>query len=113
MGVNPEPERSERVGNSVDRFAKRLADAEARLGRDKGSVDITPGKEAAEDDFSAFGLALRVGTEMVAALGIGLAIGFGLDRLCNTKPLFLILFSMGGAAAGMLNVWRAVGKSGV
>ncbi|KFB54029.1 ATP synthase [Anopheles sinensis] len=50
---------------------------------------------------------------MVAALVVGVVVGYGLDRLCGTKPLFLILFSLIGGAAGMLNVWRAVKNANV
>ena len=33
-------------------------------------------------------------------------IGWGLDYWLETGPLFLILFFMLGAAAGVLNAWR-------
>jgi ATP synthase protein I len=56
---------------------------------------------------SALGLAFRVAVELVAALCVGLAIGWGLDRVLGTKPWGLIVFFFIGAAAGMLNVLRA------
>lgn len=54
------------------------------------------------------GLAFRIGVELVAGLVVGGGIGWLLDRWLNTGPLLLIVFFFLGAAAGMLNVWRAV-----
>jgi ATP synthase protein I len=59
-------------------------------------------------DRSMLGLGLRVGAEVIAALLVGLAIGWGLDRVLGTRPIFLGLFILIGGAAGMLNVWRLV-----
>lgn len=56
---------------------------------------------------SAYGFAFRVGVEMVAALVVGGGIGWLLDRWLGTMPLFLIVFFLLGAAAGLLNVFRA------
>ena len=49
------------------------------------------------------------GVEMVSALVVGMAIGWGLDRWLHTLPLFLIVFVLLGGAAGIANVWRTVG----
>lgn len=81
-------------------------------GRNEKS-DTVSTKDDSNADYSAFGLAIRVGTELVAAFAVGAVLGFGLDRLCGTKPVFLILFSLFGGGAGMLNVWRAVKNTSV
>ena len=60
----------------------------------------------------AFGLAFRIAIELVAALGVGLAIGWGLVRLLGTRPWGMIVFFFIGAAAGMLNVLRAAKELG-
>jgi ATP synthase protein I len=44
----------------------------------------------------------------VAALLIGVAIGYGLDTWLETKPLFLIIFFLFGSASGFMNVYRVV-----
>jgi ATP synthase protein I len=59
-----------------------------------------------------FGLAFRIAIELVAALCVGLAIGWGLDRVLGTRPWGLIVFFFIGAAAGMLNVFRAAKELG-
>jgi ATP synthase protein I len=54
------------------------------------------------------GFAFRVGTELVAATGIGVAVGYGLDLWLGTSPWLLILFLFLGGAAGVSNVYRLV-----
>src|SRR3546814_4751580 len=56
--------------------------------------------------------AFRSGVELVAALIVGVGIGWLLDSWLGTGPWLFILFFMLGAAAGMLNVWRTVEKFG-
>ena len=51
---------------------------------------------------------MRVGVELVSAVIVGLAIGWGLDAWLKTRPLFMILFVFLGGAAGIANVWRLV-----
>ncbi|MEX0808350.1 MAG: AtpZ/AtpI family protein [Dongiaceae bacterium] len=55
----------------------------------------------------AMGYALRIGVELVAGLVVGGGMGWLLDMWLGTGPFLLILFFFLGAAAGMLNVWRA------
>lgn len=52
-------------------------------------------------------IALKMTTELVAAVFIGVLIGLGLDHLTGWSPLFLIVFFVTGAIAGFLNVIRA------
>jgi len=43
----------------------------------------------------------------VAGLGIGFGIGYGLDSLFGTMPIFLVLFIFFGFAAGVLTMMRS------
>ena len=52
------------------------------------------------------GIGVRVGVELVAALVVALAMGWGLDRWLGTTPWLLGLFVLLGGAAGVANVWR-------
>ena len=45
--------------------------------------------------------AWRMVIELVSGLGIGFAIGYGLDSLLGTMPIFLVLFLLIGLAAGI------------
>ena len=53
---------------------------------------------------SSLGTALKLSTEMVAAVFVGTIIGFILDNWFDSKPWLTIIFFFVGAAAGILNV---------
>ena len=59
---------------------------------------------------SFMGNAFKLGTELVAAVGVGTIIGFILDNWFGTKPWLIIIFFFLGAAAGMLNVVRTANR---
>ena len=59
---------------------------------------------------SFMGNAFKLGTELVAAVGVGTIIGFILDSWFGTKPWLIIIFFFLGAAAGMLNVFRTANR---
>ncbi|MCG5240029.1 AtpZ/AtpI family protein [Azospirillum doebereinerae] len=59
------------------------------------------------------GTALRIGTELVAAMIVGVGGGLLLDRWLGTAPWGLIVMFFLGAAAGVLNVYRAVTGLGI
>mgnify|MGYP001430352195 FL=1 len=59
---------------------------------------------------SFMGSAFKLGTELVAAVGVGTIIGFILDTWFGTKPWLIIIFFFLGAAAGMLNVIRTANR---
>jgi ATP synthase protein I len=95
---------SDEPGGNGPSFEERLKAARSRQGMDspprpKGSLPDGFGQ-------SPLGIGLRVGIELVAALVVAVAIGFGLDTWLGTKPLFIVIFFLLGGAAGVLNVWR-------
>jgi len=53
------------------------------------------------------GNAFKLGTELVAAVAVGTIIGFILDNWFGTKPILIIIFFLFGAAAGIINVFKA------
>ncbi len=59
---------------------------------------------------ASLGKALKISTELVAAVVVGSTIGFILDNWFDTKPLLTICFFFMGAAAGILNVFRSAKK---
>ena len=59
---------------------------------------------------SFMGNAFKLGTELVASVGVGTIIGFILDSWFDTKPWLIIIFFFLGAAAGMLNVIRTANR---
>ena len=59
---------------------------------------------------ASLGKALKISTELVAAVFVGSTIGFLLDNWFDTKPLLIICFFFIGVAAGILNVFRSAKK---
>ena len=59
---------------------------------------------------ASLGKALKISTELVAAVFVGSIIGFLLDSWFDTKPLLTICFFFMGVAAGILNVFRSAKK---
>ncbi len=81
---------------------------DARLSKLRGG-DRKPEAERRGSDAPErlnFGAGLQAGIEVLAGVGGGVLIGWALDRWLGTGPLFLILFFLLGAAAGVLNCWR-------
>ena len=62
-------------------------------------------KQKKENNIS-FGL--KISTEIVAAVVVGVGIGLLVDNFLGTKPFGLIIFFVLGALAGFLNVYRVM-----
>ena len=60
-----------------------------------------------EDHHSQAQAGWRMVTELVAGLLIGFCIGYGLDSLFGTLPIFLVLFVLLGFAAGVKTMLRS------
>ena len=91
----------------------RLRALEARIAKAKGtqapSVNPATGKA-----FSQGEMAWRMVIELVSGMVIGLSIGYGLDYVFGTMPIFLVIFSLLGFVAGvrtMLGTAKAMGQT--
>jgi ATP synthase protein I len=86
--------------NERNGFDERLRQARAREGLDKrpeGRGNLPQGP---------WGIGLRAGVEVVSALGVGIGIGFLLDRWLGTWPWLFLVFFVLGSLAGVGNVYR-------
>lgn len=84
-----------------------LADIEARLQavrHDHGEGGEEAPQEAAPS--SGMGIGMRIGTELVSAVVVGFGLGWALDHWLGTRPVFLLIGLVLGAAAGFMNVFR-------
>ena len=63
-----------------------------------------------DSNAASLGKALKISTELVAAVLVGSTIGFILYNLFDTKPWFTIVFFFMGATAGILNVIKSAKK---
>ena len=86
-------------------FEERLKAARSRQGLD-APPPLTGRDTGGIGGMSPWGIGLRVGIELVSALVVAVAVGYGLDRLFGTEPILMAVFVLLGGAAGVLNVWR-------
>ncbi|MBT3359378.1 MAG: AtpZ/AtpI family protein [Rhodospirillales bacterium] len=94
---------------SDEESRRSLDDLDSRIKRAREQGEATESGNGAilRTQSGGFGMAFRIGVELVAALGVGVGVGLLLDRWLDTAPWFLVVFFFLGAAAGVLNVYRA------
>lgn len=88
----------------------RLRALEARLAK---ATKPPPEKPVTGTSFSQGEVAWRMVIELVSGMFLGLAIGYGLDALFGTLPIFLVIFALLGFAAGvktMMNSAKQLAK---
>jgi len=90
------------------RDAERLRALETRLGEKAKEEPPSRG----EEHFSQANMAWRMVTELVAGLGIGFLIGFGLDYVTGLRPVFMVVFVLLGLAAGIKTMMRTANEIG-
>jgi ATP synthase protein I len=82
------------LGERLDKLkAQRQAQAEAEIDAEMRGRGMAYG--------------MRMAAELVAAVIVGGAIGYGLDRWLGSTPWLFLLFFVLGFVAGVLNVVRA------
>ena len=79
--------------------AERMRRLEARIAEAK--VRHTPAPRPSQAAHSQAEVAWRMIVELVVGLLIGFGIGLGLDTLLGTRPIFLVLLTLAGFAAGV------------
>ena len=76
----------------------------------KKKIELTKSKNKinlSKNNNNIIGLALRISTELVAAVFVATFIGYYLDKWLGTKPIFIIILFIVGIAAGIFNVVRS------
>jgi ATP synthase protein I len=67
----------------------------------------TKKEESNSKSSSSLGMAMKLSSEMVAAVFVASLIGYYIDKLFKTQPFFLIFLFFLGSVAGILNVVRS------
>lgn len=87
-----EKERLERLEARISEVKKAHAEPEPR----------------GDEHYSQAQVAWRMVTELVAGLLIGFGIGYGLDAVFGTIPIFMAIFTLLGFIAGVKTMLRSV-----
>jgi ATP synthase protein I len=102
-----EPETASDPASDVD-LSRRLE----RLSRDlHAETQERNVAERSRSGATGYGVAVRLGSEFIAAVLVGAALGWGLDKLAGTSPWGLMVLLLLGFAAGVTNVVRSAGAS--
>jgi ATP synthase protein I len=104
QGLLPVPEQE----FPPSRDSRPLDDIERRLSEARAREDATPLRRPMDKGVSGLGLGMRLAVDLAAGTAIGVGIGWGLDRWLGTKPWMVIVFSVLGWVAGVMNVYRTV-----
>ena len=88
---------------------KRINEISTRLEIAKKKISNTQ-KNSKSSNAASLGKALKISTELVAAVFVGSTIGLILDNWFDPKPLLIICFFFMGVAAGILNVFKSAKK---
>ncbi|MCG6857025.1 MAG: AtpZ/AtpI family protein [Salaquimonas sp.] len=103
-----EPDNPERVGPSEAELAARLRALDQRLdskANEKRVESAARGKPGS----SGLAIALSVSGAFISAILVGAAMGWGIDRFFGVTPWGMIVFTLLGFAAGIVNVLRMTG----
>lgn len=92
---------------SQDDLARRTQELEAKLAARK------PVRKYDDDSngggTSGYGQAMKLSSEFISAIAVGVGLGWLIDKVAGTSPWGLVIFLLLGFAAGVLNVLRSAG----
>lgn len=91
--------------NQRDPLKERLKSLDSRLRKNEMDRNLDEKKS----DNVNFGNAIRLSTEFVVAILVGVGIGWTIDRFFGTAPWAMIIFLPLGFVAGVRNIMRAAG----
>jgi ATP synthase protein I len=91
------PDRLKELGNRIAAEKQDRVEAAKPAASYQGASDYSKG--------------YKLASEFVAGTLVGGLIGYGLDYVAGTLPLFLIVFLLLGFGAGILNMSRAANRS--
>ncbi|RRI05510.1 ATP F0F1 synthase subunit I [Mesorhizobium tamadayense] len=89
-----------------DELERRRRELEATLATRR--TDRLEGKDEA-NAATSYGQALKLSSEFIAGVVVGVGLGWIIDRLAGTAPWGLIVGLLLGFGAGILNVLRSAG----
>lgn len=104
---DPGSETDPKLGDLSNRL-KDLSDRIAAETTEQAAARQPSNRYESAKDYSK---GYRLASEFVAGVLVGGLLGYGIDYLTGTLPLFLIIFLLLGFGAGILNMSRAANRS--
>lgn len=110
MGDGTDPDRPEdaprRSSSDLGDVRERLDALDKKLDGHRPEDEEEAAKKSGRSDYA---MAVRVSSDFIAAIFVGAALGWGLDKVAGTAPFGLVILLLLGFAAGVLNVMRTLG----
>lgn len=91
-------------------LSARLERLNSSLGQVRVKTEVPAPKGQDTSSKSGVALAFRLGAEFVSGVLVGSLIGYGIDRFFSITPWGLIVFTLVGFAAGVVNMLRVSGE---
>ena len=101
------PQDDQGLPNSAKGVTRDLASRIASAKRERDVEDNRASRDASPE-MTGMARGMRIGTEFIAAILVGAAIGYAIDLGLGTSPWGLLIMFLVGFAAGILNVTREV-----
>ena len=86
---------------------KDLKKIKTRLEIAKKKIRSNQATKIRSSNAASMGKALKISTELVAAVVVGTTLGFILDNWFDTRPWLTLVFFFMGVCAGILNVVKS------
>ena len=105
LGKKSKKDKEKKMENIIeerDRVSKKIEEFQDKY--QKPNIDEN------KNNSSAFGLAMRITTDLMSGIIIGGIMGWSFDKLFGTEPWLLIIFFVFGVCAGITNVIRTANK---
>lgn len=106
----PEAEGASEAGDPA--LSERLQRLNAALDKARPKDQSQPVGSRDTSSSSGMALAFRLGSEFVAGVLVGAAIGWGIDQVLGLAPWGMLVFTLLGFGAGIANMMRAAGEGG-
>ena len=59
---------------------------------------------------NGYSIGLKISLDLISSIVVGTLIGFGLDKIFSTKPVFFIIFLVLGIITGFYSIFKTVKK---
>jgi ATP synthase protein I len=99
----------EKTGVREEDLERRRRELEADLALLRPQKRAGSEEGAKSGGAAGYGNALKLSSEFIAGIAVGVGLGWAIDRVAGTSPWGLIVFLLLGFGAGVLNVLRSAG----
>ena len=90
---------------------KSLEDLDSKIKTaQKGQKTLGKKPKKAITSGADLGMGMKIASDLIAGVLVGIFLGYTLDNFLETKPLFIVVFVFVGFIAGMVNVYRTAEK---